>query len=201
MSEPTRLGPELEERLARYRAGALTAAEREAFEREVLGSDVLAEELYAELELDAVRTTAAPAVVPLRPRAAWPRLVVPAAAAVMIVAALSWWSLRTRVAPHDDTLRGDAVVPMLLEPVGALAVPPDVLRWNAAPTADRYRVDLYDPAGMRFGTVVTRDTVVAVRALTAERVTAGEWRVVPIDGRGLDGPVLGRATFRVDTTR
>jgi hypothetical protein len=52
-----RLSPEQEERLARYRAGAMSEAERAAFEREVLASDALSGELYAEGSLDSVRAS------------------------------------------------------------------------------------------------------------------------------------------------
>lgn len=53
MSGVARPGPQQEERLARYRAGAMPASERAAFEREALADDALAEALYSEESLEA----------------------------------------------------------------------------------------------------------------------------------------------------
>lgn len=203
MSEPTPLTSEQEERLGRYRAGRMSEAERAAFEREVVASEALGEELFAEAVLDEVRAERA-AVEPLplrRPRPAVWSYALPVAAALIAVSVLMWSRRPGGEAPDQGGLRGGMEAPRLIEPSGPLSREPLVLRWTSSPLADRYRVELYDDAGNSLGTAVTRDTVVAIAALTARPVAAGEWRVVAILPSGLDGPRLGRAAFRVTPPR
>lgn len=59
MNEHRPLTAQDEERLARYRAGAMSPVEREAFEHSALSDDALAEALWAEVALDGVHAQAA----------------------------------------------------------------------------------------------------------------------------------------------
>ncbi len=78
MKRPDELTAEQEERLARWRAGEMDAAERAAFERDVRGSDALAEAAYREAAFDALGEPAAASAPAPRAAAraarAWPKL-------------------------------------------------------------------------------------------------------------------------------
>lgn len=207
MSE--KLTPEQEERLARYRAGAMTADERAAFERQVVASEALSEALYAEVSLDALAVEARePARVPgarpalvLRPRRDWSwgvtRILLPAAAVLIVIAGVFRLTGRERGAPAvPDIVRGAESLAEPLEPVGELAAPPQRFTWTRDPGAESYRVDLYAPDGSVIGTYVTRDTTLGYSALSPAAVAAGEWQVVPLDTDGLERPATPRTAFR-----
>ena len=213
MNEADGLSPELEERLARYRAGGMDEPERAAFESEVLANDALAEALYREVSLDALlpheaqARAAAPGPGPTgvvqahaRRRGVLPlplaRLLLPVAAVLVAISSVVLWSGRHRPdAPLDEALRGGSGALVLLEPAGSLDQPPRVFRWSRDPGAASYRVELYDAHARRLGTVVTADTVVALGALSRAPVAAGEWRVVALGADGLERAARARAAF------
>jgi hypothetical protein len=206
VSELRPLSPEQEERLARYRAGAMAPEARAAFEHEALADEALAEALYAEVELDAVRLATAPAsprTIVLEPRRSWFVLrALPVAAALAAVAFAGWWLTRTPAGPAGpDVLRGGSSAPQLIEPVGDVTALPAELRWNAVAGADHYRVELFDATGRRLGTAVTPETTLAIERLVTGPFGAGEWRVVPIAASGREGEPLPRAAFRTRPQR
>lgn len=194
MNEPGPLDDRREELLARYRAGALSEAERAAFEREALGDDALAEALYSELSLDAIGrgAKARPRVVPL-----FVRVALPIAACVVLV---SVWALSRRAeAPtpgSDTTVRGAGEM-RAIAPLGTLVAPPESLAWTAAVGAESYRVELHALSGATLGSLVTRDTAVAIASLTTPAPDSATWRVVPLGPDGLDLPARARGEYRV----
>ncbi|MFN8588202.1 MAG: hypothetical protein U0704_10430 [Candidatus Eisenbacteria bacterium] len=194
MNAPGPLDDRSEELLARYRAGAMTAAERAAFEREALADDALSEALYSELALDGFRRGGRPKarVVPL-----FVRVVLPIAACVALV---SVWALSRRgepvVPPAGDTVRGAGEL-RALAPLGTLAAAPESLVWSTAAGADAYRVELFAPSGRTLGSTVTRDTAVAIATLVRTAPDSAYWRVVPLGPDGLDLPAKARGTYRV----
>ena len=199
MNEVPGLTPEQEERLALYRAGAMSAAERVAFEREALASDALSEALYAEVSLDLVRSDPRPMakVTPLpvrRPSAT--RWLVPLAAVLIAVSVLLLLRPRPSVTPGVDVLRGAASL-SALEPVGNVSAPPERFRWTSVPGAASYRIELFDLSGNSMGTGISRDTTIAFGALAHAPLAAGEWRVTAIGPDGIDRDSRTRAAFRV----
>lgn len=168
------LSPEEEGRWARYLAGAMPAAEREAFETHLLADPAWAERFYREGALDdalaaAVRDEAEPArpraVVAARSKArrAWPRWAwaVPAlAAAVLAGIALSrqagLWEMRP-----GGTMRGDGGKIPAVTPVGSVAFLPDRFVWRATAEAALYRFALYDSEANLVLQRITRDTTLA----------------------------------------
>jgi hypothetical protein len=211
MNEVLGLTPEQEEALARYRAGAMSAAERAAFEREALASDALSEALYAEVSLDLVRpaprplTASAPAAsrpmatvtpLPLRRSRSAARWLVPLAAGVIAVSALVLLRPRPSVTPGADVLRGVASL-SALEPVGNVTATPERFRWTSVPGATSYRVELFDLSGNSMGTAVSRDTTIGFGAVARAPLAAGEWRVTAIGPDGIDRDSRTRAAFRV----
>lgn len=207
MTHDPGLTPEQEERLARYRAGALAPAEREAFERELLASDALAEALYGEESLQAVVADAAPGRVleaPVARRAAaprrWldalPRYVLPAAAVLAVVAG-TYALLGPRRAgpPGDEMVRGAEGTSRPLAPIGRLEGRPERFVWTRDPAAASYRVELFAADGTPLGTLVTADTTLAIGSLADSSLAAAEWRVVPLDEDGLERAALPRVAF------
>lgn len=195
MTRADELTPDQEERLARWRAGAMGGAERTAFEREMLASDTLAEAAYREASLDAVAETAAtPAAAPARvagPGWNWPRFAVrvalPVAAALLAV----WFvpqllgpRLETGPAPGTDVVRGAEGDVRALEPAGVLAASPERFAWTPDPAAVSYRLEVFGPDGAMISTSVTSDTTVSAAALGVVLPASGEWRVVPVDADG-----------------
>lgn len=186
-----------EQRLARYRAGAMVEAERRAFEAEALADDALAEALYSELSLDAVRREPAASRAARDARFAWWRVALPVAAS--LVAASAWWLWRspsTAPVPDDGTVRGSGAM-SALEPSGDVSAPPDSLRWTSAAGAASYRVELLDESGGAIGLLVTSDTVAAVASLRSPVPSAARWRVTAIGADGLDLAAKTHAEWRV----
>lgn len=180
-----------EQQLARYRAGAMSASEREAFETQALADDTLAEALYSELSLDAVRRA------PAASRFRWWYAALPVAASLVAVSA--WMALRApapRLAPDEGTVRGAGAM-RALEPAGDLAAPPESLRWTSAAGAQSYRVELLDENGAVAGVLVTADTVAAATALRSPVPAAARWRVTAIGADGLDLGAKARGEWRV----
>lgn len=204
MSERHALRPGDEERLARYRAGAMTAEERRAFEEAALGDDALAEALYLEEAWDAAMAPP-PRVADARPALAarglgwWlPRVALPAAACVAALAGILHFE-QARRAPQEDPLRGGGAGARPLAPVEDVAAWPAAFTWSRDPGAASYRVDLFAPDGTRLATVVTAETTLAASALSAAPLDAGAWRVVPLDPDGLERPAAPRAAFRIES--
>ncbi len=198
------LSPEAEERLARYRAGAMTTEERRAFEMAALADDTLAEALYFEEAWDAALTPA-PRVADARPALArrglgwWlPRVALPAAACVAVLAGLLHFAQQGR-APQDDPLRGGGAGARPLAPVGDVTSRPEAFTWSKDAGAAAYRVDLFAPDGTRLATVVTADTTLAASALTPRPLGGGAWRVVPLGPDGLERAAEPRVPFRVES--
>lgn len=193
MSAGDRLTPEQEEQLGRYRAGALPAAEREAFEREVLADPDLAEALYSELSLDAVATARPGRVVPLHggmPPRAW--AAVAAVAAVLVLAVLLPRAWRSAPSPGPDAMRGSGGGVALLSPVGEVPESPHGFRWRAVAGAADYRLEWFDAAGARLGTRLVADTaLVPGGPLPA----AGEWALTPLTPEGLPAAAPARARW------
>jgi hypothetical protein len=188
------LSPGAEERLARYRAGAMDPAEREAFEREVLASDALAEALYSEQSLDDVRVKA-------RRPTALHGVAVAAGVLAVAAAALLW----PRPAPDGrppapEVLRGEetpGVAARLIEPLGTLSGPPERFLWSRDPAAELYRLEVFDASGELFTAAVLRDTFVTAAAVGADSLRSATWRVVPIAADGLERPAQTAARFEV----
>jgi hypothetical protein len=208
MTAPDELTPQQEERLARYRAGVMPAAERAEFEREVLASDALCEALYGEESLDALAAEARAAekvldarpALTARPRRGWSwgftRVLLPAAAAVAVLVGVFRWTGRERGAPPgEDIVRGAGAQALPLEPTGEVASPPQRFVWSRDPGAQSYRVELFAPDGSVLGSAVTADTTLGYSALAQAPVAAGEWQVVPLDADGLERPGAPRAAF------
>jgi hypothetical protein len=193
-----------EERLARYRAGAMSAAQRAEFEREILASEALSEALYGETSLDAVAAEvreeagATRPVGVIRPRRSWTwaltRVALPAAAALAVLAGVYRWAGHG-ARPTDDLVRGAGAAALPLSPRGAIASVPQRFVWTRDPGAQSYRVDLYTPDGILHVTATTSDTTHGVAALAPAPFTAGEWQVVPIDADGMERPAAPRAAF------
>lgn len=217
MTESKALSPEQEERLARYRAGAMSDDERAAFEWEALSSDALAEALYGEISLDAVAAGAtkpegarerplavpAPDVHPKRRSRGLGRWL-PLAASLLFVMGIAIWTGKTQFGrprgvrvPGGEGLRGGAPALSVIEPVGDLPAAPRRFRWTRDPGAASYRVELFDPGSRRIGVAVTTDTTLALEALTHESIVSGQWRVVAIGADGLERPRHVRAVFHV----
>ena len=199
------LSPEQEERLARYRAGAMAPEERAAFEREAAASEALLEALYVEESLDTLAADAR-GVAPLDARPAiavrkrglsWglTRVLLPAAAAIVVAVGVLRWVGHGR-GPAEDIVRGSAAAAAPLEPTGEVSSAPRRFVWSRDPAAESYRVDLFDAAGAVIGTAVTADTSLEVAALAATPPAAGEWQVTPLDADGLERPAAPRAAFR-----
>jgi hypothetical protein len=203
--------PEQAERLARYRAGAMDAAERTAFEREVLESAALAEALRREGAHDAItRGTRRPArVLDANPalevarefredRGSLIHAMIPVVAAIVIGFAVWWWTPNSPgPAPDRDVVRGQAAVSRALEPVGELPGPPARLVWTRDPSARRYRVELYSVDGKPLGVHVTPDTSLALDAVIRATPAEASWRVVPLDAEGRERPATALAAYRV----
>ncbi len=194
MKRPDELTAEQEERLARWRAGEMSEAERATFEREMLASDALSEAAYREAGFDALVTPAtAPVRHPARARTplAWPKLAwrvaLPLAATVLAV-----WLLPPLMGPRgvrapaagDDRLRGADGGPALLAPVGSSDAAPARFVWTRDAGATNYRIEVFGPDGARVATGVTSDTTLDVGALDAPMPASGEWRVVPVAADG-----------------
>jgi hypothetical protein len=199
------LTPEQEEQLARYRAGAMSAAERTEFEREAVASDALSEALYREASFDALtdeRLATRPVLV-MKPRRTWTwaltRFALPAAAAIALVVGVFRLADRDRGANQRDLVRGTVTQATLIEPLGEIAGSPQRFVWTRDPGAQSYRVDLYSPDGAMIGTAVTQDTTLGLAALTAAPLSAAEWQVVPLDADGLERPAQPRAAFHLRT--
>jgi hypothetical protein len=194
VSEPRPpLSADQEERLARYRAGTLSAAEREAFEREVLASDALAEALYSEQSLESVR------VAPARPARAGHLLAVAAAVVAMTAVALLWpRGGHDRPPGTGETLRGggDSGAAVPLEPRGDLSAPPTTFRWRSDPGAESYRIELFGADGRRLATAVAGETTFSAASLAADTLRAGSWRVVPVGPDGLERPSSPAVRFQ-----
>ena len=194
-----------EERLARYRSGAMNPDDRAAFEREVLADEALAEALYGEIALDHVHheATRSPGAgrVPLplttRTRHLPVHILLPIAATLLLVSGVVLWR-RNTPAPAGDWVRGERSV-RALEPNGALTAPPERFRWTNEPGATSYRVELYEvDTGAPIGSIVTRDTVVAFTEVTKQQgITGASWRVTPIGPDGLDRKPASGATYYV----
>ena len=218
MSEPRELTPVQEERLARYRAGAMGDDERATFEREAVRDEALLEALYVEESLDALaadargeREAPGPPALPMpvrdarpaiaeRARRRWTRLagaLLPAAAAIVLAVGVFRWAGRERRGTTgDDVVRGGGVAAQPLEPTGDLAGTPARFVWSRDPGAQSYRVELFDAQGAVIATVVTADTTLAVEALTPSPPAAGEWKVTPLDADGIERPAAPAAAFR-----
>lgn len=196
MTAPGPLDERRETLLARYRAGVLSASERDAFEREALADDALSEALYSESALDGLRRHARPKsrIVPL-----FVRVALPVAACVALV---SVWALSRRggapASGPDATVRGAGTL-RAIAPVGVLAAEPESLCWTSAPGAQSYRVELHALDGTTLGSLVTRDTAVAITALAGAAPDSATWRVVPLGADGLDLPGKARGEYRVRT--
>ncbi|MGH7740986.1 MAG: hypothetical protein ACRENS_03075 [Candidatus Eiseniibacteriota bacterium] len=216
MSEPGGLTPQHEERLARYRAGAMGDSERAAFEGEALADDALFEALYREGALDALlpigatapqasasRAESAKREKRVRERRTWwgmrgSQWAWSISMGVVIGAAFSLLVVRRpSVRPGTETLRGGQTSLILLEPVGPVSAAPGRFRWTRQAGAASYRVELFDRRGTRLGTVVTADTSLSVEAFTTTRPREGQWRVVPLGADGLDRHLAVRAVFEV----
>lgn len=209
MTTPDALTPEQEERLARYRAGAMAADERAAFEREAAASGALLEALYVEESLDALAADAlatAPVLdarpaIAARRRRGWSwgltRILLPAAAAIAVaVGVFRWAGMERRTPGGEDVVRGAGAFAQPLEPTGDLASPPRRFVWTRDPAAETYRVELFGGDGAVIGVAVTADTTLGIAALAPVAPAAGEWRVVPLDADGLERPVGPRAAFK-----
>ncbi len=89
------------------------------------------------------------------------RIVLPAAAAAMLLL-LAWPpGSGPDKAPHRGPAIPSAQAPVLLSPLGAVAGA-KALRWVSLAGADRYRVTLFDSAGGLLYETETRDTVTAL---------------------------------------
>jgi hypothetical protein len=202
MSAQDELTPADEERLARYRASAMSAGERQAFERDTLASDALSEALYREEALDALgrdaprRLDARPALAARRRTWGLVRAALPAAASLAALAAVLVWTQNRRL-QDEDLVRGAVAVAQPVAPVGELVEPPREFSWSRDPGAESYRVDLFAPDGSRLATVVTSATSVPAAALSAAPVPAGAWRVVPLGADGLERPAAPRVEFHL----
>lgn len=180
MMPPGALSPEQEERLARYRAQAMPAAEREAFEREVLANDALAEALYSEQLLDAATSVRRGAGLrrPRGGRFAWARAL--AAASVVVVAGI--FVLRSRAPESDgDSTRGSRV--------GTASARADRVSWGSVAGAARYRLTLVSAAGQALADTVVADTSLA-RGFVARDPRVAAWYVTPLTEDGVELPVL-----------
>lgn len=211
MSQTVELSPADEERLARYRSGAMSAAERESFERDAVTSAPLAEALYREASFDDIRAGAGSGatITPLprvrihgpTPRGrVWAGAGLALAACAAIVLGVSMWRTRPPVpgpAPGQDTIRG--VVPGMraLAPAGDVASTPVAFVWTRDPRAESYRVEIFDESGTPVTTHLTADTTVSVERLGVTLPAAGTWRVTPIGSNGLERRATEAATWRV----
>lgn len=195
------------ERLARYRAGAMSASERQAFEREAVTDGAFMDALYAEQLLSpAPETAAAPEHVARRvpfraPRVRWfLPAVVAAAAAGVVLALLTTTRPPLPEGPDGATLRGSAgsvhaSAARPIEPAGSLPAPPGVYRWSREPSAAHYRVEIFDTEGRLVASGVVRDTLATAAALGAPPMAAGAWRVVAVRSDGAELPAMPPAVF------
>jgi hypothetical protein len=193
------------ERIERYRTGAMTPAEREAFERELRANAKLRAALeqagggaggakHAGRVLDATRALEVAREFREEP-GSLVRAAVPIAIAI-VIGAVVWWMTPSRNAPTLE--EGEAPsVSMHLEPRGDLPAPPARFVWTRDPGAARYRVEVYGENGQPLGVQVTTDTSLALAALTLKPHDAATWRAVPIDASGRDRPAADFARYRV----
>lgn len=214
MTRPADLSPADEERLARYRAGAMPPAEREAFERDALADEALSEAIYREASFDALGGAAAPrgaTITPLPParmhgpgrrRAlqAGARLAIAAGAAVVIGVTL--WHARTRDSgptPDVDAVRGVGSAVHVVEPAGPGDERPTRFTWTRDPQAESYRIEWLDAAGVPVTSRMTSDTTLVVESLGVALPESGSWRVVPIGADGLERTPSEAAPFGLPT--
>lgn len=178
------------ERLERYRAGRMTAAEREAFERDSLADDTLAGALYS---AEALATLARP-----RRRAAAPWRELALAAALLAVFTVAWWRTVDRESPVPVPVRrGAEATVRLLAPAGDVATSPERFTWTPDAFAASYRFELGDELGRVVATRIVRDTSLAAEDLGVALPAAGHWGVVPLAADGSERPAPAVMRFAV----
>lgn len=173
-----------EARLAAYHAGRLSPEEGAALEAEILADPEASEALYAQLGIqDALERAQGPV-----PRAAIRRLftvLLPLAAAIALLWLGPRWQQQAGAPPEPPRLRGLPGTLRGIEPRGDLTAPPRQFRWQAEPSAARYRFELYDREATLRYEAVARDTLLVLPA-AQPALAAGFWRVVPVDSAGAE---------------
>ena len=179
MSPTEPLSPPEEERLARYRSGAMSEPERAEFERGILRSDALAEMLYSEQALDAIRTERGASR--LRPRyAGW----APWVAAAAGVALIGFLGVRMLAGPAPDLTRGGS------GPSSPPRAEAGVLTWPQVPEATHYRVTLLDANGIQIDAPIVGDTSLVLPPPAAGQKPAVAYLVTPLNEDGIELPAL-----------
>jgi hypothetical protein len=122
---------------------------------------------------------------------------------VVAVLLFATWRMRTSAPPAGEPRKPagqpiDTTLPGApLEPLGEVSGPIARFTWRADPSADLYRLEVYDLAGEMAGVSVQRDTTITAEAMRLDTLRAGRWRVVTVGAGGSERPARGEAEFRV----
>jgi hypothetical protein len=115
----------------------------------------------------------------------WPIVV-----AIVLVAIgagwMAWTAMRPVPRPIEPTLPGDAVD--LSDSLSRFV-------WPREPSADVYRLEVYDLSLHLLAGAIVRDTSAPARALLPDSAHAGRWRVVPVTKGGLELPPIRTGSF------
>ena len=181
---------EFEERYARYLAGEMDEAERDAFEREVAAEPGLSEEVYADL---GVQSAMQRGRVVRGPRHWW-RWAAPLAAAAIIILGINL--VQSPTEPTGPVMRGEANGVELLAPIGSVATVPTQFEWNPVVGATRYRIELMNDQAEVVRRAVLTGTVAMFPTEVPER---GAWRIVALNDLGEE--LASSAPVRFDVVR
>lgn len=182
-----------ETRIRAYLNGDLSHDDRRSFEGSVLASESLARSLYEMVNMDACVNEAlsgrAEAAAPeTEKRRGWwerwsVRVLVPAAAACIVIVAAVHWMHREGPPATTGVLRGSGGSVRGLSPSGPVDQFPRLFVWTRDAKATRYRVSLYDSESRLLYQTFTSDTTALVPSALADttRARSGYWTVVPLD--------------------
>jgi len=171
------LPEELGAKLEAYRAGAMSREEQRAFEREILTQPSLAQDLYEAEGIDLALAAARRS-----PRRIPRRLLLPVAAAALLLVALLPRLARNPVLEPAPTFRGSETELVALAPTGELSGEELHFRWTRFEGANSYRVEIFDGESKQVLERSAADTLLTVRSEELASLTGagGFWRVIAL---------------------